>query len=339
MAPTVVASRLFRIALVCTTIHFSVCPLSAQEKAVTHAARPSELLAAIGHADKIVVYDSSPTISTDGGSPSPAVLYSSTNPKDISGLQQSIQMERPREWFRCACIPPIEIELSRNGREIGVISVYDDPTIGYSLWSGDVRLSNREKLVRWFDARGIDGPRRAMERQQAQDRSDDIAAARWLAAMPPNLRPLWPQVLKNPQWWEITTVAISQSAETLKPVLATEYPDVNQRIRSLFAWFGSGSGNWSGYYAWEDVPSHMLLQYAPSELIGALKERPLADAESEGAARFFVGYSPGSLFRLRGDTTLIKQVPDDLKESLLEYVERTGNQDKIQEFKKAFSIP
>lgn len=339
MPPGGVTARLLRIALVCATVHFCACTLPAQEKVEAHAARPSELLAAIGHADKIVVYDSTPTISIDGKNPPAAVLYKSSNRKDISSLQRSIQMERPKEWFECACIPSLEIQLSHNGREIGIISVYDDPVIGYSHWSGDIRLSNQEKLVEWFDARGIDGPRHATERQRAQDQSDKIAAARWLAAMPANLRPLWPQVLKNPQWWENAPAATDESAEILKPVLAAEYPDVNQRIRSLFAWFGSGSGRWSGFYAWEDVPSHMLLQYVPSELIRALEERPLTDAESEGAARFFVGYSPKSLFPVPGDATLIEQVPDSLKESLLEYVERSDNQDKIHEFKKAFSIP
>lgn len=339
MRPSQAEARLIRVGFVCVTLLFAVSALSADDKEKTHPARPKELLTAIGHADKIVVYDGTPFSYVDGEKATPRILYSSVSPKDILELKQSIVIEPPKEWFRCACYPPIEITLSRTGKEIGIISVFEGLTIGFSEWSGDVRLTDREKLLRWFDVRGIPGPRDAIEKQQARDKADSIAADRWLAAMPSDLRILWPQVLEDPQWWGNPPEAVRASAKVLKPVLANEYPNVNRRIRSLFAWFGSGSGTWSGYYAWEDVPSDMLLEYSASELISALQEKPLSDSESEGAVRFFVGYTPGASFRPAGDTTLIGQLPDELKKTLLEHVAKTGNQDKLQEVRKAFQKP
>jgi len=82
---------------------------------------------------------------------------------------------------------------------------------------------------------------------------------------------------------QLTTEAVKSSAKTLEPVLAKEYPDVNQRIRSLFSWFGSGAGQWSGFYASEEVPSTMLLEYSGAQLVNALQGEPLTDAEAEGA--------------------------------------------------------
>lgn len=339
MATLLTATRLIRFVLASATFLFAVAALPAQDKEKTHAAKPAELLAAISHADKIVVYDGTPAIAVGGGEAAPSILYSSVNPQDILELKQSIIMEPPREWFRCACYPSMDITLSRRGEEIGVISVFEELTIGFSRWSGDVRLADRDKFLRWFDVRGITGPRRAIENQQTRERADQIAADRWLEAMPSDLRTLWPQVLKDPQWWSIPPEAVRASARVLKPALANEYPDVNQRIRSLFGWFGSGSGKWSGYYAYEDVPSHMLLEYSASELISALREKSLTDSESEGAARFFVGYTPGALFRLTGDTTLIAHLPDELKNALLEHVAKTGDLDKIQATRKAFREP
>lgn len=306
-----------------------------QDELNLHPANPSELLAAINDADKLVVYNFNFGAKEDKRE----ILYSSMKRRDISQLKDSLIIEPPAEWFRCACMPMLEIELSRRGKEIGVISVFDELTIEFSGWSGDARVANREKLLNWFDGRRIAGPRRAAKMEAAHESANAIAAERWLAGMPHDLRPLWPDLLQNPLWWQLTTEAVKASAKTLEPVLAKEYPDVNQRIRSLFSWFGSGAGQWSGFYAWEDVPSHMLLEYSGAELVSAVQGQPLTDAEAEGAVRFFVGYTPGALFRPPEDRTLINQLPGELKKALLDHLAKTGDQEKLEWARKAFQTP
>jgi hypothetical protein len=321
------------VATVAFTSAFSV--YSQQDELNSHPANGPELLAAIDRADKLVVYNFS--FGTEKNKRE--ILYSSLKRRDISELERSLIIEPPAEWFRCACLPMLEIELSRRGKEIGVISVFDELTIEFSGWSGDARIADREKLVRWFDVRGIAGPHRAVNAAAARERADAIAAERWLAGMPQDLRPLWHNILQNPLWWQLTTDAVKVSAKTLEPVLANEYPDVNQRIRSLFSWFGSGAGQWSGCYAWEDVPSNMLLEYSGAQFVSALQGKPVTDAEAEGAVRFFVGYTPGALFRPPEDRTLINQLPDELKKSLVDHLAKTGDQEKLELAKKAFQIP
>lgn len=309
--------------------------VSAQDNINPHPANPAELFAAVDRADKLVVFNFSP----DADAQSRDILYSSFKPKDISELRHSFVFEPPNEWFRCACFPMLEIRLYRKGKEIGVISVFDELTIEFSGWTGDARISDREKLLRWFDARRIKGPRDAIEAQLESEREDAIVAQRWLAAMPPDLQPLWPEILRNSVWFQNPADAPKVSAKALDPVLASEYPDANQRIRSLFSWFGSGAGPWSGYYVTEDVPSRMLLEYSGEQLVSALQGERLTDAEAEGASRFFVGYVPDASFRHPEDRTLIALLPDELKKTLLDHVIRTGNKDKIKEIRQAFQMP
>jgi hypothetical protein len=335
MGTSWVRARLVRAIMFVAVSFTSVFSVHAQQDELnTHPAKPSELLAAIDHADKLVVYN----FNFGAEESKREILYSSLKRKDISQLKESFIIEPPTEWFRCACLPMLEIELSRRGKKIGVISVFDELTIEFSGWSGDARISDPEKLFRWFDARGIAGPHRAAKAEAARERADAVAAERWLAGMPHDLRPLWQDILQNPLWWQLTTEAVKASAQTLEPVLAKEYPDVNQRIRALFSWFGSGAGPWSGFYAWEDVPSHMLLEYSGVQLVNSLQEGPLTNAEAEGAVRFFVGYTHGALFRPPEDRTLIAQLPDELKKTLLAHLEKISDQEKLELARKAFEI-
>src|ERR1700740_2221855 len=161
------------------TIAFSV---PAQDELNPHPANRAELLAAVDRADQLVVYNDK----VEPEENKQDVLYSSLRRTDISQLKQSLVIEPPTEWFRCACLPMLEIKLLRKGKEIGVISIFDELTIEFSGWSGDARIADREKLLRWFDLRGITAPRHAIEAKDASERADASAAKRWLAGMPPD---------------------------------------------------------------------------------------------------------------------------------------------------------
>jgi hypothetical protein len=325
-----------RFALTCATLLLAISSASADKREKPHPVKAAELLAAIAQADKIVVYDSTPAANLGRGGAPPKSLYSSASLRDISELREAIAIEHPKGWFRCACIPPIEIMLFRRGTELGVISVQEDLTIGFSRWSGDAKPADQEKLLQWFDARGITGPRRGIERILAQEKLERLASERWLSAMPLGLRPLWPKLMQDEHSWSDPPSAVRTSVNALKPELAKEFPDVHQRIRALFVWFGSGAGPWSGFPAYEEVPAHLLLEYQPSELMTALQSTNLTDSEMEGAARFFSGYTYGALFRPKEDKSLIALIPAELKKSLLEHVLKSGDQDNIERTRSAF---
>jgi hypothetical protein len=331
-----------RIALIVSiAIAFGVlqsagAPLLADEKGSIHSVRPTELSITIGHADAIVVYDSTPAISRDGTDVPSRILYSSAAPKDISELGQAIVVEPPRNWFRCACYPPIEIVLSRSGKEIGVISVYEELTIGFSRWSGDARIASQERLLKWFDARGITAPRRAIEQMRARERTERAASERWLSAMPSSFRPLWPKLMKNPDWWSSPPLAVAASVKALEPELEKEFPDPNERVLELLSWFGSGAGPWSGFPAYEDVAAQLLLEQQQSAMLAALRDVTLTESELEGAARFFSGYCYDYLYCPPEENRLPALLPDELKRVLLRHVLKDADEDKLGRFRHAF---
>jgi hypothetical protein len=322
----------------------ATCLLSAGEKPTPHPVRPAELQLLIGRADRVVVYGN--------GTPYSAV-YSSANPKDLLELQEALAVQSPKSWFRCACYPELQVELSRKGKELGVIEIEENLTIGFSQWSGDARPANRWRLLQWFDARGIQGPRRSYDRNLAIRKADRLASRRWLSGMPSTLRPLWPNLMRDPDWYNSSVnAAIERTANALTPSLTEQYPDARQRVRALFSWFGSGAGPWSGFPVAEEVPAHLLLQYMPQDLVSALEAPALTDREMEGAARFFSGYNYptpvrivpplfsgrafGAPFRTEAkDRRLVEALPADLKKSLLEHVLKTGDPDNTRRARQA----
>jgi hypothetical protein len=97
----------FRFVLICMAFSMAAPTVPASQKEKTHPVQATALLAAIRKADKIVVHDGSLLV-YEGGKVAPQrIIYSSDNPQDISELRESITIEPPNGWFRCACIPPI----------------------------------------------------------------------------------------------------------------------------------------------------------------------------------------------------------------------------------------
>jgi hypothetical protein len=146
----------------------------------------------------------------------------------------------------------MEIKLSRRGKELGLIGIQEDLTVSFSRWSGHARPADREKLLQWFDARGITELRRGAEQLAADEKARRLASERWRSAIPLSLRPLWPKLMQDRLWWIDPSSAARTAANALKPELEKEFPDSRQRIRALFGWFGSGAGPWWGFPAYED---------------------------------------------------------------------------------------
>ena len=69
-----------------------------------HPVKLAELLTLIERADRVVVYSDRRT------------LYSSSSATDIADLRSAISISPPEAWFRCACIPSLEIRLSRKDK-------------------------------------------------------------------------------------------------------------------------------------------------------------------------------------------------------------------------------
>src|SRR4051812_40874753 len=174
--------------------------IASNQSSPVHSVRPAEMSSLIERADKIEVYDSTPTIYVDGTNPPRKPLYSSENLEDILELRNALRVQPPKNWFKCACIPRTEIVLLREEKQLAVISIQDGLTVGLSVWDGDARLLNPERFLRWLDTRAIDDPRRRYEDLQRTLMADRNAERRWRNVLPARLRPLWTKVMKDNRW-------------------------------------------------------------------------------------------------------------------------------------------
>ncbi len=313
-------------------------PLRAQEPA-THPVNPTELRVALSRSDKVIVFDGTPALYVDGGQAPQPILYSSDSAKDIRELRDAFSVQTPDEWFMCACAPIVDVALFRNGQRIGLISIYEGIAVGFNDWDGNAWPIDQEKLLRWFDRRGVTEPRRTVELQREQEATSAKASEQWSKAIPAPLRPAWQKALEaEDKKFKIGSAldALEAAADIMQPAFAAAFPDRNTRIRALFSWFGSGRGPWSGYPMYEDVPARLLLRYQLPELLAALQHPHLAAAQLEGAARFFAGYNHGWLFKEPNDFRLLDQLPNDLKKALLNHVLKSSDPDKVDRARHAF---
>lgn len=143
--------------------------------------------------------------------------------------------------------------------------------------------------------------------------------------MPESIKPLW-------NWEKVRNEAIPEGVPLYRAALAKEFPATADRIKALFGWFGSGEGPWTGFGSYETIPEALLLDFGSPDLVAAAQTENLTEAQSEGAARLFSGWS---FSRDRADD--LKTLPVDLKKKLLNHVLKTSDKDKLARAKQAFS--
>jgi hypothetical protein len=220
----------------------------------------------------------------------------------------------------CTGNPLIVLEAA--GQPIGSITVHHARSIWFTQWSCHARLVDPEALLRWFDARGIAGPREEWDEHRAIDAAFEARRALWVAAMPASLREL--EAEQDPSHPDV---------DALSAAWEREIPEQGARIRALLAWFGWGE-KWNWHYVHESIPPALLLQFHTDTIVAAIESAPLSERESEGAARFFCA----SEFRKErpGDA---QRLPLALRRRLFEHVLRGGDQSKIDCASSELGLP
>jgi hypothetical protein len=147
---------------------------------------------------------------------------------------------------------------------------------------------------------------------------------RWREAMPHSLLAF--EIMDEPVVGEevIAQMAIA---------LANEHPNGSDRILTLFGWFGSGAGPWSGFPAYEDVPEQLLLMHSTGDLLVALDSTELSQAQLDGAARLFGGWTFGQKRPADGN-----KLPIPLKARLLARSLQSADKDKRDRAMHAFGL-
>jgi hypothetical protein len=82
-----------------------------------------------------------------------------TGREDIVEFAAAALVTAPKTALRCLCTGNPLVVLEAEGAPIGSITVHHARSIGFTHWSCRASLVDSETFLRWFDARGIPGPR------------------------------------------------------------------------------------------------------------------------------------------------------------------------------------
>jgi hypothetical protein len=279
------------------------------------AVRPADLGRLIDRADRLVVLKGP----RDGA----MVLFESDQRRDLDALKAAVAVKEPVEWLRCKCDGTTAVALYAGKERIGRITNHHAKLVRCSLWTSDAPLASAEAFLAWFDERGIAEPRAEHDEARARAMAWDDSRRKWRQAMPPALRP---------HGEEIFRAFPGRDIGPLRKTLAQKMPNQPERIRALFAWYGSGQGPWSGYPSYEELAEQLLLDYPTKDLLAAIKGRQLTGTQTEGVARLFGGWT---FSQLRGQDLAL--LPAELKSRLLKHSMASPDEDKRRRAQKAFN--
>ena len=198
-------------------------------------------------------------------------------------------------------------------------------------WNSDAELADPRRIQRTLALMGFDEPLReaqgiARSRMEAQ-----VALQRWRAAAPHGLE-AFREVLENEQiiWLDALVTAHPTLAQAEHRLRETSL-DQDHAIRALLRWYGSGTGTWGCFPAYEDSARAMLWRFSSEDIVRAIESSTLTDEELGGAARYFGEWH---FQRLRAaDATL---VPAEMRGQLLAHVAASQIDDNLARLQAAF---
>jgi hypothetical protein len=277
------------------------------------------------------------------------VLLENSDATTLTGLRQILQIvDEPGGHCMCHGNPALEF-LDNSGKRLALISLHHGHGIRWDAWKDDARLVDGLKLLEWLAARGVQYPLQDYEAARQRGAVEEAAWKRWFDAMPACLQPLLTDqrqhigmVLfaplssgraRKPQPVKLThpPTIDTDGLVRVKQALETAYPDVVQRARVLFLWFGEGAGPWSGFPPYEQIVEYLLMDVPIDDVLRALDDASLPRPLFEGAARFLAG----SLFAVHRAIEL-DRLPLQLRQRLLEFSLDTNDTDKQERAKLAF---
>jgi len=169
------------------------------------------------------------------------------------------------------------------------------------------------------------------EDQKAEKAHQDAGLQRFLAKMPPSIRPFWDADANL----QAGIAPLGQPMEDLRAAFSSANPDRDAAIRTLLVWFGSGAGPWSGFPGYEIIAEQLLLTYPTDSIIRAAQAPDASGELLEGSARYFAGWE----FYKRYPTD-VALIPTSLKQRLFEHTLHTGDvadDDRRARAKRAFA--
>jgi hypothetical protein len=201
-------------------------------------------------------------------------------------------------------------------------------------WKTDAQLSNPRSLAAFLNSHGYPNLLQQITRAEEDNRRQDAARAAWLAtwtpAIPDGLAPFLDRLVEETHDPSPRTLPYALN------VLSRHYPNPDEKILILFAWYGHARGPWSGFPSVESVAEFLLRSFTLEQQLHALQSRPLTPQHLEGAARFLAYWNYPSL-RNPNVPQLAQLLPGALREQLLTHLRAQGDAAKLRQLLAAFS--
>lgn len=231
-------------------------------------------------------------------------------------------VEDPQTFGHCMCLGDPHLELYAGDKLAAIIGYHHGFSIRWNAWKHDALLKEPHRLLNWLSDHGVGGPRLEIEETSRLYEESQRHREQWLEAMPDCFRPFQERMDDDLN---------SELHQLLLAALRATIPSPKQQALSLFGWFGSGAGPWSGYPSYEGVPKELLLDYSTSSLVEALTSSTPTETQWCGAARYFGGWDFWK--RKQGDRALL---PTALNQRLLAAARATNIADNFERAVGAF---
>jgi hypothetical protein len=268
------------------------------------------------------------------------------DPAEVASLGATLRIS-DEPYGHCMCYgDPHLAFLDERDAVLAEISLHHGRSMRWSAWRDDARLLDGREVLEWLASRGARVPLDEYEDERREEEAALAAWEEWHTATPPCLQPLLEpyrqltgQVLFVPSPSSTTPARMDHAIapagmpadyfEAVTSAFDEEYPDPREQARVLFAWFGRGSGSWSGFPSYEQVAECLLLRLSSHDLIRGFDESDKAETV-EGAARFFAGWAFNSYRRDE-----LKRVPERLRRLMRDYAAHTPDPDKLNRVRAA----
>ena len=254
------------------------------------------------------------------------LLATIDEPSDLAELSRLLAVGGPSG--HCMCYGDTTFELCNgDGTILAVLGLHHGVSLRWEVWGDDAWLINGRALMEWLSSKGVGGPRQRWFEDEADRQASISQYSLWLLEIPAALESL------KEQMDDLKLSGGGLSGETLQELgrlLEAAFPDAVERAGVLLRWFGSGSGQMSGFASYEAVPEQFLARVPIQALVDALTDAD--DAILDGGVRYLAGWT---FVKTRGPD--LAAVPPSLREVLLSRAESSGDGDKIQRARRAFA--
>lgn len=215
------------------------------------------------------------------------------DPVAVQALREALRVTA-EPGSSCMCFGDVSLVfLDTSGRELTGVTLHHghsvrwDDAARWGGWRDDAILVDSALSLEWLAVRGITWPLR--EFRESQRRADAALGARrrWIADIPESIASFTALFLETT---DRGVPLLEPELDEVRDRLLSAYPDADDRIARLLAWYASGTGSSSGYPTHEAVPAQFLDQEHPADFARAVDTA--AAIALLGAVRYLVSW-PG----------------------------------------------